>query len=182
MATAAAQSTIYKCVKNGQVTLTDQPCDGKPRDPAPFASQGGNEDTQAGKSRPLDSPMGTWHGNVTAELTVSGKSQPIMPPAGTLVFAIAADGTVSGSLQNGSCTLSGKVTGEYSRGDRALDVALTRCSPTQLNMRYSGDIRIGAIGAPAHLALSGLSGFTQGKNENTATLKAELVRDVSKPH
>jgi len=173
---ASAQSTIYRCVKDGRVTLTDQPCDGKPTTPVlgPVPSGG----TQPGAKRgPPDSPVGTWHGAVAAELTVAGKPVTINPPLGALTFQISADNTVSGSFQNDTCVLAGKVTGDYSLGDRALDVTVTHCTPTQLNMRFTGDIRIGAVGEPAHLALSGLSGFIQGKSESTASLKGDLMRD-----
>lgn len=175
-ALSSAQSTIYRCIKNGQVTLTDQPCDGKPSEPVLRGAATSN--AAAAKSGPPDSPSGSWHGALTGELTVAGKPVAISPALGALALKISPDGTVTGQFQNGACTLSGKVTGDYSRGDRALDVTVTRCTPAQLNLRYSGDIRIGAVGEPAHLALSGLSGFLQGKSESTAALKADLARDT----
>src|ERR1700735_4568614 len=61
--TVLAAKTIYRCTKDGQVTLTDKPCDGASSDNS--ASSGAPQSsatTIPSSSNP--SPVGGWHGQM----------------------------------------------------------------------------------------------------------------------
>jgi hypothetical protein len=155
---AFAAKTIYKCTKNGQVTLTDKPCDGATSDSSPSSAvpQSGAT-TIASSSTP--SPVGEWsgqqqyHGVENGEAMLSAHTVVL----GTLEFT--ADGKVSGSSAENGCT----VLGVWSQGTPAsivwLDVTLDGCRYVSLNRRYhgsfllarpdsSGDLNVQAIENP----------------------------------
>src|ERR1700676_1352913 len=61
---AQAAKTIYKCTKDGQITLTDEPCDGatsSDKSPSSAAPQS-SATTISSSSNP--SPIGGWRGQM----------------------------------------------------------------------------------------------------------------------
>jgi hypothetical protein len=178
-ADAAAQS-IYRCTKDGQVTLTDKPCAGGQK----ISSGGGDAPNSIKSSGHLeattpDVPEGAWHGSAALLLTVSDKTVALSPQSNQLTLVVASDESVSGQLREQGCTLHGRLTGSYSKAENSVVITLTGCRDARLNLDYTGTLHFAARGQPAQLALSGLSGYLTGKAPVAASLRANLSRDAS---
>ena len=159
---------IYHCVRDGHLTLTDQPCDGTARN------------STAGKPAlggPLAVPEGSWHGAAQLTATLAGKPLTLLPKTSSIVILIAPDGSVTGSLRDLACELKGQLGDKYDAGDRAIRLAATGCRDQQLNLSYSGTLQLSPSGQPSRLAISGLSGFIAGNNPIAASIRANLNRD-----
>ena len=62
---ASAAKTIYRCEKNGQIALTDKPCDG------PSSQENGTGTTVSSLSDP--STVGKWRGQIQYHGTEAGE-------------------------------------------------------------------------------------------------------------
>jgi hypothetical protein len=166
----AQAQTIYRCQKDGHITLTDQPCDG-----APHAATGQSAKTMA--NGPPAAPEGAWRGSVQLTLTLAGKPLPLTPSSNQMSLQIAPDGTLVGGLREQACELKGQLGDLYDAGDRAIRFNVTGCHEQNLNLSYSGTLQLAATGKPSRLAVSGLSGFIAGKNPVAASMRADLNRE-----
>ena len=59
---ADAAKTMYKCTKNGQVTLTDKPCDGATSSDSSVTSAAPQSGATTIPSSSNPSPIGEWRG------------------------------------------------------------------------------------------------------------------------
>jgi Domain of unknown function (DUF4124) len=135
---AMAAKTVYRCEKNGQITLTDQPC----------ASSGGADETS--KAEPTSappsasdfSPVGSWTGQILFQGIDNGRTMLDDHAVVLGNFEFTGDGKVSGLSQANGC----KVLGTWSRGNPTsvvwLDIAFESCLDAQYNRRYHGSFLI----------------------------------------
>jgi hypothetical protein len=172
-----AQS-IYRCTKDGQVTLTDKPCPGGQK----INSGDADAPNSIKNGGPLeattpDVPEGSWHGSATLLLTVSDKAVALSPQSNLLTIVVGSDESVTGQLREQGCTLHGRLTGSYSKAENSVVITLAGCRDARLDLDYTGTLHFAARGQPAQLALSGLSGYLTGKAPVAASLRANLSRD-----
>jgi hypothetical protein len=143
---AVAGTTVYKCVKDGQITLTDKPCSGEK----------GNADSSTAQSTATvvpstkdPSPVGKWSGQIQYQEAHS---------VALLTAEFTADGKVMGSSSENGC----QFLGVWSAGGQTLnwiDLTLSNCNYPDLNRRYhgslilarpdsSGNLQVQSIGTP----------------------------------
>jgi hypothetical protein len=130
--TAYSAKTIYRCEKDGQITLSDQPCDGsKPTE----ASSG---TTIPSSSSP--STVGIWNGQLQYSGAEAGEMIAAAHTVVPLTLEFTADGKVTGASPDNGCNW----LGVWSQGGKGiermitLDVALTSCKYSGLDRRYGG--------------------------------------------
>jgi hypothetical protein len=104
---AHAAKTIYKYTKDGQITLTDKPCDSSTSDnpsssPAPQA--GGT--TIASSSNP--SPVGDWHGQMQYQGRENAQALEEAHSVVPSLLTFTADGKVAGGSQEKGCKWSSR--------------------------------------------------------------------------
>jgi hypothetical protein len=157
-AKAFSSTPVYKCVKDGQVTLTDKPCDGS-----------GTPEQPTSSSAPINvpssrnpSPVGAWSGQIQYHEFQNGQTVQAAHSVALLRAEFTADGKVSGSSEDNGC----KMLGVWSDGGQTLvwiDITLSACSYGELNRRYhgsfilarpdsSGQIAATSLGVPALLS------------------------------
>jgi hypothetical protein len=150
-----AGTTVYKCVKDGQITLTDKPC----------PSEKGNTDSSAGQSTASvvpsskdPSPVGKWSGQIQYQEASNGQTVQAAHSVALLTAEFTADGKVMGSSPENGCQL----LGVWSAGGQTLnwiDLTLSNCNYPDLNRRYhgslilarpdsSGNLQVQSIGTP----------------------------------
>jgi hypothetical protein len=150
-----AGTTVYKCVNDGRVTLTDKPCPGEK----------GNADSSSGQSTTTvvpsskePSPVGKWTGQVQYQEASNGQTVQAVHSVALLTAEFTADGKVMGSSLENGCQL----LGVWSAGGQTLnwiDLTLSHCTYPDLNRRYhgslilarpdsSGNLQVQSIGAP----------------------------------
>jgi hypothetical protein len=150
-----AGTTVYKCVKDGQVTLTDKPC----------SSEKGNADSPTGQSTTTvvpsnkdPSPVGKWSGQIQYQEASNGQTVQAAHSVALLTAEFTADGKVMGSSPENGCQL----LGVWSAGGQTLnwiDLTLSNCNYPDLNRRYhgslilarpdsSGNLQVQSIGTP----------------------------------
>jgi Domain of unknown function (DUF4124) len=137
---ASAAQTIYKCVKEGQVTLTDIPCDGATlKESANAGSSQANATTIPSSSNP--STAGGWRGQMQYQGRENGQTLDAAHSVVAASVAFTIDGKVTGASPENGC----KWLGIWSQGGRiiSLDVSLTGCTYLGLNRRYSGTFILG---------------------------------------
>jgi hypothetical protein len=148
---AQAAKTIYKCTKDGHVTLSDMPCDGSTSADNPSAAPQSAASTIQSSSN--SSPIGKWTGQEQYHGVENGEAladaHTIVP--GTIEFA--AGGKVSGSSPENGCSLSGV----WSHGTPAtiiwIDVTLHGCRYAGLNRRYHGSFLLGKPDSSGELSV-----------------------------
>jgi len=130
--TVHAAKTIYRCEKDGQITLTDKPCEGsKPAD-----SSSGTTIPSSGNP----STVGIWNGQIQYSGTEAGEMISAAHTVVPLTLEFTADGKVSGASPDNGCNW----LGVWSQGGKGiermitLDVALTSCKYPGLDRRYTG--------------------------------------------
>jgi hypothetical protein len=150
-----AGTTVYKCVKDGQVTLTDKPCPGEK----------GNADSSTGQSTTTvvpsskdPSPVGKWSGQIQYQEALNGQTVLAAHSVALLTAEFTADGKVMGRSPENGCQL----LGVWSAGGQTLnwiDLTLSNCAYPDLNRRYhgslilarpdsSGSLQVQSIGTP----------------------------------
>lgn len=151
---AMAGTPIYKCVKDGMVTLTDKPC---PSDSGHADAVTGASVTTIVPSSKDPSPVGQWAGQLQYQEAANGKTVQAAHSVALLSADFTADGKVTGSSPDNGC----QVLGVWSPGTQTLtwvDLTFSSCSYPDLNRRYhgsfilarpdsSGNLQIQAIGA-----------------------------------
>jgi hypothetical protein len=164
---ALAAKTIYKCTKDGHVTLTDKPCDdAKASDSASSTAPQSGATTIASSSNP--SPVGKWAGQEQFHGVENGEAirdaHTVVP--GTIEFS--ADGKVSGSSPENGCTL----LGVWSQGGPAtlvwLDFTLDGCRYEGLNRRYHGSLILARPDSSGELSAQAL------ENPHLGQMKARM--------
>jgi uncharacterized protein DUF4124 len=131
-----AGTTVYKCVKDGQITLTDKPC----------PSEKGNADFPTGQSTTTvvpsskdPSPVGKWSGQLQYQESSNGQTVQAAHSVALLTAEFTADGKVMGSSPENGCQL----LGVWSAGGQTLnwiDLTLSNCGYPELNRRYHGSL------------------------------------------
>ena len=127
-----ASTTIYRCEKNGQITLTDQPCDGA-------------KATDANANAPMlaatnPTTVGIWKGQLQYSGSESGDMIEAAHAVVPLTLEYTADGKVTGASPENGC----RWLGVWSQGGKGLerlitlDVSLTNCGYSGINRRYTG--------------------------------------------
>ena len=148
---AVAGTTVYKCVKDGQITLTDKPCpDGK-----------ANTDSSTGQSTTVvpsskdPSPVGKWSGQIQYQEASNGQTVQAAHSVALLTAEFTADGKVMGSSPENGC----QVLGVWSAGGQTLnwiDLTLSSCNYPDLNRRYHGSLILARPDSSGNLQLQSL--------------------------
>src|ERR1700676_1737653 len=142
---ASAKPTIYRCIKDGQTVLTDNPCDA-----APDASSSEPAGNQA--SAP-ESIVGQWRGQTQFQGAEEGRELQEVHSVVPLVLTFSADGKLSGVSADNGCQLLGLWSPAVTPRLFTLDVTLSDCRYAGLNRRYAGTVTLG------HTDGSGLLGL-----------------------
>ena len=151
---ASAGTTVYKCVQNGQITLTDKPC---PSDKSPAEATNAQVTTVVPSSKD-PSPVGRWSGQLQYQETSSGQTIQAAHSVALMSAEFTDDGKVTGVSTENGCQL----LGVWSNGGQTLiwvDLTFDHCAVGDLNRRYhgsfilarpdsSGNLSVQSIGAP----------------------------------
>jgi hypothetical protein len=155
MPSTLAGTTVYKCVKDGQVTLTDKPCPGEKGNTVSSTNQ--STTTVVPSSKDL-SPVGKWSGQIQYQEASNGQVVQAAHSVALLTAEFTGDGKVIGSSVENGCQL----LGVWSAGGQTLnwiDLTLSNCTYADLNRRYhgslilarpdsSGNLQVQSIGTP----------------------------------
>jgi hypothetical protein len=138
-------------VKDGQVTLTDKPCDG-----SSTTHQGAlaTAPITVASSKNL-SPVGTWSGQIQYQESQNGQTVAAAHSVALLRAEFAADGKVSGVSDGNGCSL----LGVWSDGGQTLvwiDMTLSGCNYADLNRRYHGSFILARPDSSGQLAAESL--------------------------
>jgi hypothetical protein len=150
-----AGTTVYKCVKDGQITLTDKPC---PSDNGNADSSTAQSTTTIVPSSKDASPVGKWSGQIQYQEASNGQTVQAAHSVALLTAEFTTDGKVMGSSPENGCQL----LGVWSAGGQTLnwiDVTLSNCSYVGMNRRYhgsfilarpdsSGNLQVQSMGPP----------------------------------
>ena len=148
-----AGTTVYKCVVNGQTTLTDKPCSGENSDA--WSSQ---TNTTVVASSKDPSPVGRWSGQIQYSEVSNGQAIQAAHSVALMNAEFTADGKVTGLSSENGC----QMLGVWSSGGQTLawvDLTLDQCRISELNRRYhgsfilarpdsSGQLQVQSLGAP----------------------------------
>ena len=154
IASAQAGTTVYKCVKDGQTTLTDKPC---PSEKLADSSATQSATTVVPSTKD-PSPVGKWSGQLQYQQASNGQTVQAAHSVALMSAEFTADGKVTGLSRENGCQL----LGVWSEGGQTLtwvDLTFTHCSYEDLNRRYhgsfilarpdsSGLLQVQSIGAP----------------------------------
>lgn len=137
---AARADQIYRCERNGKVTLTDTPCDGRPAAPATAPDPGAGTPLQIDLA--YQSAYGEWRGQAQYRANAGGLPIPGAFQVVPTILTISRDGKLSGASPGNGCRLSGLAYPSFS--EQALNVDLTAqdCRATVLNQRYTGTLSV----------------------------------------
>jgi hypothetical protein len=129
-ARANAGTTVYKCVTNGQTTLTDKPCPGEKA----------NELTQpmtvvSSSQKPW--PVGKWSGQLQFQETANGQAVQAAHSVAPALVEFTADGKVSGTSAENGCQFLG-IWHTSMETLVHIDLTLSHCQVDELNRRYIG--------------------------------------------
>ncbi len=132
-ASVQAGTTVYKCVKDGQTTLTDKPC---PGDKSTEPSLSVSKTTVVPSTRDI-SAIGKWSGQLQYQEASNGQQVQAAHSVALMSTEFTADGKVVGSSPENGCQL----LGVWSDGGQTLnwvDLTLSQCKYSELNRRYHG--------------------------------------------
>jgi hypothetical protein len=127
-----AGTTVYKCVVNGQTTLTDKPCSGE--NPDVWRSQTSTTVVASSKD---PSPVGRWSGQIQYSEVSNGQAIQAAHSVALMNAEFTADGKVTGLSSENGC----QMLGVWSSGGQTLawvDLTLDQCRISELNRRYHG--------------------------------------------
>jgi hypothetical protein len=148
-----ADTTVYRCTKEGQLVFTDKPCDGKQSTPSSTTPPLPSSPAPAPAPTPSPSFAGAWQGQAQFHGRENGE---ILTDAHTVVplnLELSADGKISGASPENGC----KLLGLWTPGDPArivwLDVTLNGCRYAGLNRRYSGSFMLSKPESSGQLSL-----------------------------
>ena len=119
--TGKAGTQVYKCVKDGQIVLTDKPCAG----PDTGASAANPVATVPSSSIP--SPIGKWSGQIQYHGVENGQTMLAAQTVAGLSAEFTAEGKVTGTSPENGC----EVLGVWSAGSTStlfwIDATLNGC-------------------------------------------------------
>jgi hypothetical protein len=168
--TLHAAKTIYRCEKDGQITLTDKPCEGsKPADSS-------NGTTIPSLGNP--STVGIWNGQLQYSGTEAGDMITAAHTVVPLTLEFTADGKVSGASPDNGCNW----LGVWSQGGKGiermitLDVALTSCKYAGLDRRYTGTFLLAVPDGSGQVSLLAYTPPIPGQKIRGYTLGGTLRR------
>ena len=121
---AVAGTTVYKCVKDGQITLTDKPCSGEKENADSSTAQSIATVVPSSKD---PSPVGKWSGQIQYQEASNGQTVQAAHSVALLTAEFTADGKVMGSSPENGCHL----LGVWSAGGQTLnwiDLTLSDCN------------------------------------------------------
>lgn len=147
-----AGTTVYKCVRDGQITLTDKPCPGEKGD---TDSLTGQSTTTVVPSSKDPSPVGKWSGQIQYQEASSGQTVQAAHSVALLTAEFTADGKVMGSSPENGCQL----LGVWSAGGQTLnwiDLTLSSCNYPDLNRRYHGSLILARPDSSGNLQVQSL--------------------------
>ena len=126
-ATAAQAGTpVYRCVKDGQKTLTDKPCDSGKEQQRIDTAQVDFATTMVPSST-TPSPVGKWWGQIQYQATENGQTIQAAHSVAMASAEFTAEGKVGGASPDNGC----KLLGVWSQGMVPtliwLDVTLDGC-------------------------------------------------------
>jgi hypothetical protein len=170
---AHAAKTIYRCTKDGQIILTDKPCEGSPSPENSNATSSQSSSTTIASSL-NPSPVDNWHGQMQYQGRESGRTledaHSVVPSA----LTFTADGKVSGASGENGC----KWLGVWSQGGRiiSIDMSLTGCNYTGLNRRYTGTFLLGVPDSSGEMQLQAFAIPFPGQGARGYDIKGTLRR------
>jgi hypothetical protein len=170
---AHAAKTIYKCTKDGQITLTDKPCDSSTSDsPSSSSAPQSGGTTIASSSNP--SPVGDWHGQMQYQGRENGQTLEEAHSVVPSLLTFTADGKVSGGTQEKGC----KWLGVWSGGGRivSIDMSLTGCAYGGLNRRFAGTFLLGVPDSSGEMQLQAFTMPFPGQGARGYDIKGTLRR------
>jgi hypothetical protein len=168
-----AAKTIYKCIKDGQITLTDKPCEGASSDnSSSSAAPQSAATTIPSSSNP--SPIGDWRGQIQYQGRENGQTLEEAHSVVPSSLTFSADGKVSGASQENGC----KWLGVWSQGGRiiSIDVSLTGCNYASLNRRFTGTFLLGVPDSSGEMMLQGFTLPLPGQGARGYDIKGTLRR------
>jgi hypothetical protein len=147
-----AGTTVYKCVKDGQITLTDKPCPGEKGNTDPSTGQSTTTVVPSSKD---PSPVGKWSGQIQYQEASNGQTVQAAHSVALLTAEFTADGKVMGSSPENGC----QVLGVWSAGGQTLnwiDLTLSNCNYPDLNRRYHGSLVLARPDSSGNLQVQSL--------------------------
>jgi hypothetical protein len=170
---AQAAKTIYKCTKDGQITLTDKSCDSSTSDsPSSSSAPQSGGTSIASSSNP--SPVGDWHGQMQYQGRENGRTLEEAHSVVPSLLTFTADGKVSGGSQEKGC----KWLGVWSAGGRivSIDMSLTGCAYGGLNRRFAGTFLLGVPDSSGEMQLQAFTMPFPGQGARGYDIKGTLRR------
>src|SRR5882757_4476342 len=170
---AHAAKTIYRCTKDGQITLTDKPCEGSPSPENSNATSSQSSSTTVASSSNL-SPVGDWHGQIQYQGRENGQTLAEAHSVESSSLTFSADGKVSGASQEIGC----KWLGVWSQGGRlvSIDPSLTGCAYDGLNRRFTGTFLLGVPDSSGEMMLQAFTLPLPGRGARLYDIKGTLRR------
>ena len=170
---AHAAKTIYKCTKDGQVTLTDKPCDDSKSADSPASTTPQSEATTISSSS-NPSPVGEWHGQMQYQGREHGQTLEEAHSVVPLSLNFTVDGKVSGPSPENGC----KWLGVWSQGGRiiSIDMSLTGCKYMGLNRRFTGTFLLGVPDSSGEMMLQAFTLPLPGQGARGYDIKGTLRR------
>ena len=169
-----AAKTIYRCEANGQVMLTDKPCDGaqSPENASTSRPTVSGASTISSSSNP--SAVGDWRGQIQYQGRENEQTLEEAHSVVPLALSFTADGKVSGaSAENGCHWL-----GIWAQSGRIInmDVSLTGCHYAGLNRRYAGTYLLAIPDSSGAMLLQAFTMPFSGQGARLYDVKGTLRR------
>jgi hypothetical protein len=149
---SVAGTTVYKCVKDGQTTLTDKPCPGEKA--TADVSTGQSTTTVVPSSKDL-SPVGKWSGQLQYQEASNGQTVQAAHSVALVTAEFTADGKVTGLSPANGCHL----LGVWAPGMATLnwiDLTFSNCNYADLNRRYHGSLILARPDSSGNLQLQSI--------------------------
>jgi len=130
-----AGTPVYKCVKDGQITLTDKPCEGT--NTPQLGSTANTSVTVPSTQNP--SAVGAWTGQIQYQEVQNGQTVQAAHSVALLKANFTSDGRVTGISDGNGCKWLGVWSGGW-QGLVSIDITLSGCAYGYLNRRYQGTL------------------------------------------
>jgi hypothetical protein len=171
---AQAAKTIYKCTKDGQVTLTDKACDGATSSGTSASSAEPQSGATTIPSSSNPSPIGGWHGQMQYQGQRSGQMLEEAHSVAPVSLNFTADGKVSGASAENGC----QWLGVWSQGGRivSVDMSLTGCKYAGLDRRFTGTFLLGIPDSSGEVMLQAFTIPFPGQAARGYDIKGTLRR------
>jgi hypothetical protein len=169
---AVAGTTVYKCIKDGQTTLTDKPC---PGDKASADSSSGQSTTTVVPSSKDPSAVGRWSGQLQYQEASNGQTVQEAHSVALLTAEFTADGKVTGSSPENGC----QMLGVWSAGGQTLnwvDLTFNHCNYPDLNRRYHGSFILARPDSFGNLAVQSIGAAFSKDQAKVFDIKGTLRR------